>query len=29
MVNFNGTIQENSAVVIESNRGFLVGDAIF
>lgn len=29
MVNFNGTIQKNSAVVIESNRGFLVGDAIF
>lgn len=29
MINFNGTIQENSAVVIESNRGFLVGDAIF
>lgn len=29
MVNFNGTIQENSAVEIESNRGFLVGDAIF
>lgn len=29
MVNFNGTILENSAVVIESNRGFLVGDAIF
>lgn len=29
MVNFNGTIQENSAVFVESNRGFLVGDAVF
>lgn len=29
MVNFNGTIQENSAVLIELNRGFLFGDAIF
>ncbi len=29
MVNFNGSIQENSAVFVESNRGFLVGDAVF
>ena len=29
MVNYNGTIQEDSAVLIESNRGFLFGDAIF
>ena len=29
MVNFNGTIQESSKIVIESNRGFLVGDAVF
>lgn len=29
MVNYNGTIQESSAVLIESNRGFLVGDAVF
>ena len=29
MVNFNGTIQDNSAVFVESNRGFLVGDAVF
>lgn len=29
MVNYNGTIQENSAVFVESNRGFLVGDAVF
>ena len=29
MVNYNGTIQESSQIVIESNRGFLVGDAVF
>jgi branched-chain amino acid aminotransferase len=29
MVNFNGTIQDNSAVFVEFNRGFLVGDAVF
>ncbi|MDK2771969.1 aminotransferase class IV [Flavobacterium haoranii] len=29
MVNFNGNIQENSTILIENNRGFLFGDAIF
>lgn len=29
MVNYNGIIQENSAVAIEGNRGFLVGDSVF
>jgi hypothetical protein len=29
MINFNGNIQENSAVTIENNRGFLYGDAVF
>ena len=29
MVNFNGNIQDNSATLIENNRGFLFGDAIF
>lgn len=29
MVNYNGIIQENSAVAIENNRGFLVGDSVF
>lgn len=29
MVNYNGNIQENSAVAIENNRGFLVGDSVF
>ena len=29
MVNYNGNIQENSNFSIESNRGFLYGDAIF
>lgn len=29
MVNYNGTIQESSAALIEFNRGFLVGDAVF
>lgn len=29
MVNYNGNIQENSAISIESNRGFLFGDAVF
>jgi len=29
MVNYNGNIQENSNWTIESNRGFLYGDAIF
>lgn len=29
MVNYNGNIQENSNCIIESNRGFLFGDAVF
>ncbi|MBF01715.1 MAG: aminotransferase class IV [Flavobacterium sp.] len=29
MVNFNGTILEDSKVYIESNRGFLFGDSVF
>jgi len=29
MINFNGTIQESSLQQIESNRGFLFGDAVF
>ena len=29
MVNYNGNIQENSAILIDSNRGFLYGDTIF
>lgn len=29
MVNYNGNIQENSAVLVESNRGFLYGDSVF
>ena len=29
MVNYNGNIQENSNCTVESNRGFLYGDAIF
>ncbi len=29
MINFNGNIQESSAVNIENNRGFLYGDAVF
>lgn len=29
MVNCNGNIQENSAVLIDSNRGFLFGDSVF
>ncbi|MFT5753874.1 MAG: branched-chain amino acid aminotransferase [Flavobacterium sp.] len=29
MINFNGTIQNSSATLIEKNRGFLFGDAIF
>jgi branched-chain amino acid aminotransferase len=29
MVNFNGNIQGNSSIVIDSNRGFLFGDSIF
>jgi branched-chain amino acid aminotransferase len=29
MVNYNGNIQENSNFSIESNRGFLYGDAVF
>jgi len=29
MVNYNGNIQESSNCIIESNRGFLYGDAIF
>jgi len=29
MVNFNGNIQENSSILIDSNRGFLFGDSVF
>lgn len=29
MVNFNGTIQDSSNLVIENNRGFLFGDSVF
>jgi branched-chain amino acid aminotransferase len=29
MINFNGTIQNSSATLIEKNRGFLFGDAVF
>ncbi|HLO73615.1 MAG TPA: aminotransferase class IV [Flavobacterium sp.] len=29
MVNYNGNIQQNSTVLIDSNRGFLFGDALF
>ena len=29
MVNCDGNIQENSAVLIDSNRGFLFGDSVF
>lgn len=29
MVNYNGNIKENSNCAVESNRGFLYGDAIF
>lgn len=29
MINFNGTIQDSSTTIIENNRGFLFGDAIF
>ncbi len=29
MINFNGTISENSTINIEENRGFLYGDALF
>ena len=29
MVNCNGNIQENSAFLIDSNRGFLFGDSVF
>lgn len=29
MLNFNGNIQENSAILIEQNRGFLYGDSVF
>ena len=29
MVNCNGNIQENSAILIDSNRGFLFGDSVF
>jgi branched-chain amino acid aminotransferase len=29
MINFNGNIQESSAINIENNRGFLYGDAVF
>ncbi|WP_320814419.1 aminotransferase class IV [Flavobacterium sp.] len=29
MVNFNGTIQDSSNLLIENNRGFLFGDSVF
>ncbi|CAM3757936.1 aminotransferase class IV [Flavobacterium gelidilacus] len=29
MINFNGTIQDSSVTIIEKNRGFLFGDAVF
>ena len=29
MVNYNGNIQENSTILIDSNRGFLFGDSVF
>ncbi len=29
MVNCNGNIQENSAILIDANRGFLFGDSVF
>ena len=29
LINYNGNIQENSAVLVESNRGFLFGDSVF
>lgn len=29
MINFNGTIQDNSTTYIENNRGFLFGDSVF
>ena len=29
MVNYNGNIQENSAILIDANRGFLFGDSVF
>lgn len=29
MVNCNGNIQENSTILIDSNRGFLFGDSVF
>ena len=29
MINFNGTIQDSSNLVIENNRGFLFGDSVF
>jgi len=29
MINFNGNIQPTSTFLIENNRGFLFGDAIF
>lgn len=29
MVNFSGNIQENCAITIDSNRGFLFGDSVF
>ena len=29
MVNYNGNIQGNSGVLLESNRGFLYGDSVF
>ena len=29
MVNFNGNIQQESAIAVENNRGFLFGDSVF
>lgn len=29
MINFNGTLQDNSNEIIEKNRGFLYGDSVF
>lgn len=29
MINYNGTLTENSNITIEQNRGFLYGDAVF
>lgn len=29
MINTNGTLQQNSAILIDNNRGFLYGDSVF